>query len=130
MTLPPQPPAVTAYFETAPAAARQGLEALRSLIFAVARDEGLDLREETRWGQPAYLAPKGSTLRIGLPKTGGFALYAHCQTPLIEEFRTATQGAFRTEGNRAVLFDRADEIAPGALAPLIRAALTYHERKG
>mgnify|MGYP000592624135 CR=1 FL=1 len=46
-----------------------------------------------RWGQPAYLAPKGSTLRVGIPKSGGaFALFAHCQTTLIADFREATGG--------------------------------------
>lgn len=122
-------PEVRAYFDAAPAPARAGLVALRALIFEVAEAAGIAVREETRWSQPAYLAPKGTSLRIGCPKTGGFALYAHCQTPLIAEFRAATAGAFTTEGNRAVLFRVADEVEPGALAPLIKAALTYHERQ-
>lgn len=123
-------PEVRALFDAAPPEARAGLDRLRALIFEVAQSAGVEVSEETRWGQPAYLAPKGSTLRLGLPRNGGrFALYAHCQTTLIPDFRDATNGAFRTETNRAILFDDADEVDPGALTPMIRAALTWHERK-
>jgi len=119
-----------AAFDAAPPEAKRGLERLRALILDVARDAEIPLREETRWGQPAYLATNGSTLRLGIPKAGGaFALYAHCRTSLIADFREATGNAFKTETNRAVLFDTADDIDPAALAPLIRAALTWHQRK-
>lgn len=125
------PDDVRAVFDAAPARSRSGLLALRDLIFATAEEAGIvPLTEALRWGQPAYLAPKGSTLRVGIPKSGeAFALFAHCQTTLIADFREATGGAFRTEKTRAVLFDDVSEIDPEALTPMIRAALTWHERK-
>ncbi len=116
--------AVRAVFDRFPANARAGLLALRARIFAVAAQEGIALQEELRWGQPAYLAPKGSTLRLGVPKSGGFAIYTHCQTTLMADFREVSP-ALNFEGNRAVHF-ACDETPPKALDFLILRALTYH----
>jgi hypothetical protein len=35
------------------------------------------LHETLKWGQPAYLTPEtrsGTTLRLGVPKSGGYAI--------------------------------------------------------
>lgn len=122
-------PAVAAAFAAFPDAARGGLLRLRALIFEVAQDTpGVGRIEETlKWGQPAYLTPEtraGSTLRLGVPKTGGFALFAHCQTTIVADFRRVFPDDFAYDGNRAVRFDVDPE--PGAIVPLIRHALTYH----
>lgn len=125
----PMPAGVRAAFDAAPAGARRGLLHLRGLIFAVAETTSAGpVTEALRWGQPAYLAPHGSTLRLGTPATGGFALYAHCRTSLIADFRDMTGGRFETEGNRAVLFAQDADIDDDALAPLIARALTWHRR--
>ncbi len=89
------------------------------------------VEEALRWGQPAYLTPdtkSGSTIRLGAPKAGGFALYVHCQTTLIAEFCELAGDAFRYEGNRGVLFRDAADIRPDLLSALIRKALSYHQR--
>ncbi|MEC7764567.1 MAG: DUF1801 domain-containing protein [Pseudomonadota bacterium] len=123
------PDDVAAAFDALPPEARRGLFALRGLILRVAAEcDAGPITEALRWGQPAYFAPKGTTLRLGAPKTGGFALYAHCRTPLIPDFRDMTGGRFATEGNRAVLFREVAEIDEDALAPLIARALTWHRR--
>lgn len=125
------PPEVKAAFDAMPEPARQGGLALRALVLDVARDtpEAGRVSEELRWGQPAYLTPEtkaGTTLRIGCPKSGGFALFVHCQTSLIERFRPIAPEGTRFDGTRAVLFERPEEVQPEALGLLIRAALTYH----
>lgn len=82
-----------------------------------------------KWGQPAFTTPttrSGSTLRIGVPKSGGFALYAHCQTTIISEFVAAFPGQDRVEGNRAILFSEVSQIEPARHALLIVHALRYH----
>lgn len=119
-------PKVKAAFDAFPSEAREGLLRLRALIFEVAGD--LEVREELRWGQPAYLAPKGSTLRLGAPKAGGFALYAHCQSTVISSYAEAFAGQDRIEGNRAVLFGDVSEIDAARLGQLIAHALRYHEK--
>ena len=104
---------------------RAGLMALRARILAVALAEGVAVEEALRWGQPAYLAAKGSTIRLGVPKTGGVAIYTHCQTTLISDFRALCPDLC-FEGNRAVHFT-VGEAPPAAIDMLIRAALTYHQ---
>ncbi len=116
---------VAAAFEAFPAEVRAGLMGLRARILAVALAEGIPVEEALRWGQPAYLAPKGSTIRLGAPKTGGFAIYTHCQTTLMSGFKAICPD-LNFEGNRAVHFAAAEE-PPQAIDLLIHAALTYHQ---
>ena len=126
-------PTVEAMFASFPAPERAGLLALRDLIFdTAAKDPSIGpLHETLKWNQPAYLTPKtksGSTIRLGLPKGGGFALFTHCQTTILSEFQTAFGSDFRFEGNRAVLFDAGDPLPLDKLEMLVRRALTYRQR--
>lgn len=105
---------------------RAGLDHLRARILACAASQGVTVTESVKWGQPSFKAPNGSPLRIGLPKQGGFALYAHCATSLISDYAAVTPG--RIEGNRAVLFDTVKDAEAQPLEALIGAALTYHEK--
>ena len=121
-------PAVKAVFDAYPETERAGLMHLRELIFEEAESLGVDLTEDLRWGQPAYLTAKGSTLRLGLPKKGGFALFAHCQSTIISSFAAQAPASYRFDGNRAVLFDDENEIVSAELAPLINHGLNYHQK--
>ncbi len=124
------PPGVQAAYDAAPEPARTGMLALRARIFAVAAatPEAGPVTEALRWGQPAFLAPKGSTLRVGVPKGAAFALFCHCRSSLIPGFRAGPGAGLRFEGTRAVLFDDPAELAAAPLDPLIRHALAYHLR--
>lgn len=122
---------IKAAFDIPDRQAREGLLVLRAMVFEVADDlpQVGKVKEALRWGQPSYLTPEtksGSTLRLGIPKSGGFALFVHCQTSLISDYRAAFPDATNIEGKRAVLFKTADEIDPNRLKWLIRQALTYH----
>ncbi|WP_299985099.1 DUF1801 domain-containing protein [uncultured Ruegeria sp.] len=119
---------VAAAYEALPEETRVGAFALRTLIFETAASlrRAQPLQEALRWGQPAYLAPKGSTIRLGGHKTARFALYVHCQSRLIGDFISAFPGEDQIEGNRAVLFDTSDQIDPTRHGWLIARALTYH----
>ena len=116
-----------------PPEARDGVLALRRLIFDVANrlPEVGPLDETLKWGQPAYLPRRprtGSPLRIGLHKEALFALFAHCQTTIIPSYVETFPAWDRCDGNRAVLFDAPGEVEPERLSHLIRHALTYHLR--
>ena len=124
-------PAVAATYESFPPPLREGLLTVRKLIFETAAETpGVGTLEETvKWGQPAYLTPEtksGSTIRLGLPKQGGFALYAHCQTTIIPDFRNLFPDEFHYEGNRAVHFKEGALLPLDPLRLLVRSALTYH----
>ena len=124
-------PEIDEVFARFPAPERAGLLILRRLIFEVAEadPEIGPIEEALRWGQPAYLTREtgaGSTLRLGLPRIGGFALFVHCRTSLIADFRPVAPPDLRFEGNRAVLFSDAAQIDLSALGVLIRSALRWH----
>ena len=127
-------PDVRAAFDAFDTPARDGLLQIRALIFeTAAADPAVGQLEETlKWGQPAYLTPEtrsGSTIRLGVPKEGGFALYAHCQTTIISDFQGIFPDAFRYEGNRAVHFQADTALALDSLRLLVASALTYHLQK-
>ncbi|WP_309664542.1 DUF1801 domain-containing protein [Tabrizicola sp.] len=124
-------PQVRAAFDTAPPSAREGMLALRQLILDVAAGlpEVGRIEESLRWGEPAYLTPEtrsGSTIRIGAPLGGGFALYCNCKTTLIAGYRDLAGPAARTQGNRAVLFASVADIDAALISILIARALMWH----
>jgi hypothetical protein len=98
---------------------------LRDLI--AAQSDGLEVHECLRWGQPTYIAPKGSMLRIGTVKSGDVALFAHCQTTIISDFAAQFGADFQIEGNRAVVFSTLSDVQPEKLRFMISHALCYKE---
>ena len=123
-------PNVAAAFDAMPDNTRSGALTLRELIYDTAASltqaQAQPMREELRWGQPAYLAPKGSTIRLGAHKTAEFALFVHCQSRLMGDFTSAFPDEDRIDGNRAVLFDNLGQIDTTRHGWLIARALTYH----
>ncbi|MEM9786443.1 MAG: DUF1801 domain-containing protein, partial [Pseudomonadota bacterium] len=71
----------------------------------------------------------GSTLRIGVPKQGGAALFAHCATDIIATYASTFPETDQIEGNRAVIFTGPDDIVPMRLRLLIYHGLTYHLKR-
>jgi hypothetical protein len=125
---------VEAAFAAYPEGVRAQLLALRGFILeTAAATQGVGPVEEAlRWGQPSYLTPKsksGSTIRIDRLKGGGYAMFFHCQTNLVETFRDHYGGVLRFAGNRAIEFREDDAVPAEALRHCIGLALTYHARK-
>jgi len=125
--------AVEAVFRSYYDPVRQALLELRGLILRTALDTaGVGpVRETLKWGQPSYLPvrPKtGSTVRIDAVRAPNFdfAMFVHCQTTLIEEFRLLYPDALVFQGKRAVLFSCADPLPAAALRHCVARAFTYH----
>ena len=137
MPAPPTPnPSVGDAFDSIPAAVRRKLLALRRLIYETAGStEGVGRITETlKWGQPAYLTEEsgsGTTIRLGWNAGAPtqYAMYVHCQTNLIDNFRGLFPNEFTFEGNRALIFEQDDSLPKEPLAHCIAMALTYHLRK-
>lgn len=128
--------AVAEVFAAYPPAVRKRLLALRKMIFAVAsRTDGVGKLQETlKWGEPAYVTAEsgsGSTIRINRCKSteSRYAIYFHCQTTLVETFRTLFPDTFKFEGNRSIVFDKNDRVPANELVLCIAMALTYHKQK-
>ncbi len=127
---------VAAVFKAYPPGLRARLVALRELVFDTAsRMAGVGrLRETLKWGQPSYLTAEsgsGTTVRIDRLKNrdDGYAVYFHCQSGLVETFRTIYPDTFAYEGNRAIVLAAKDRIPVRALGHCVGLALTHHLRK-
>jgi hypothetical protein len=136
---PPRLPsaAVAKVFAAYPPKLRTRLLALRKAIFAVARvTEGVGTLQETlKWGEPAYVTAQsgsGSTIRINRHRKQDrqYAIYFHCQTTLVDTFRTLFPGTFTFEGNRCIVFTEDERVPMAELKICIAMALTYHLAKG
>ena len=128
--------AVAQAFDAYPPKIRRKLLALRELIFRTAAStEGVgELEEALKWGEPAYVTAQsrsGSTVRIGWKKStpSQYAMYFHCQTNLVETFRSLFPREFTFEGHRAIVFHESDTVPVDAIAFCVAAALTYHLNK-
>jgi len=128
-------PAVAAKFNTYPPNVRRKMLALRELVLqTAARTAGVgDIEESLKWGEPAYATKNkvGSTVRLDWKskQPERYAMYFHCQTSLVDTFRTLFPREFKFEGNRAIVFALEDKVPQDALALCIAASLTYHLKK-
>ncbi|HEY8102598.1 MAG TPA: DUF1801 domain-containing protein [Burkholderiaceae bacterium] len=127
--------AVANAFQTYPPKMRKKLLVLRKLILDTAAiTDGVGEIEETlKWGEPSYVTKNksGSTVRIDWKKSDPdhYAIYFHCQTNLVETFKSMFPNDFKFEGNRALVFSLEDKIPFDSLAMCIAASLTYHLKK-
>ena len=124
---------VRAAFAAHPRALASALLDLRRLILRAgdgALGEGA-LIETLKWGEPAYL-PKavrtGTTVRINAVKGSQtkYGAYFHCQTSLIDSFRSLYAGHFAFDGNRALIFELGAPVPPAEFEHCVAMALTYH----
>lgn len=120
-------------FEQYPKQIQSRLLILRQLILDTAIEtEGVDHVDETiKWGEPSYIAKKGSTIRIGWKQSNldQYAMYFNCNTKLVDTFKEVYKDLFNYEGNRAIIFVEYDEVPIYELKQCIALALTYHTRK-
>jgi hypothetical protein len=127
--------AVAAVFKAYPPDVRARLMALRELVFdtAAGTPEVGRLTEALKWGQPSYLTQdtgSGTTVRIDRLKTGeGYAVYFHCQSGLLGQFRELYPDTFTYQGKRAIVFEPGDRVPLRPLRHCLALALTHHSRK-
>ncbi len=126
-------PAVAAVFSKYPEEVREKMLALRALILETAEEiEGITAIEETlKWGEPSYLAKKGSTIRIDwkAKNPDQYAMYLQCTSKLIPTFKLMYHNIFEFEGSRAVVFPLEKNIPKSELKKCIAIALQYHTLK-
>ncbi len=112
---------------------RKKITTLRKLIVESATEveELTEIEETLKWGEPSYLAKKGSTIRIDwkAKSPDQYAIYFKCTSKLVETFRLVYGDTFNYEKNRAIVFQMNDKIPKQELKSCIKAALTYHKVK-
>jgi Domain of unknown function (DU1801) len=127
--------AVASVFKAYPPVLRSKLMALRELVFDTAeKTAGVGrLTETLKWGQPSYLTEEtgaGTTVRIDrLKGNDGYAVYFHCQSGLVGQFRELYPDRFKYQGKRAIVFDAKDRVPARELRHCLALALTHHARK-
>ena len=127
-----QDPRVKPKFESYPAEVKPKMDYLRKLVLEVAKEIELPALEETlKWGEPSYLAKKGSTLRMDWKaKTPNqYAMYFKCTSKLVVTFKEVFGDLFNYETTRAIVFKLDDHVPEKELKQCIQAALTYHTVK-
>jgi hypothetical protein len=137
MTSPPVPGPVAEALSRYTEPVRARLLEIRETIFTVAAEtEGVGpLTETLKWGEPAYLteaSKSGTTIRLGTTRSAPVecAVLFNCKTTLVETFRTHFADDFAFEGNRALVVPITGPLPDEPLMLCLRAALTYHRRKG
>ena len=130
-----QSAAVAAKFEAYPSVVRRQLLALREVVFRTAASipEVGVIEETLKWGEPAYVTKNGagSTVRMDWKAKSPeqYGMYFHCQTNLVESFRSMFPNDFVFEGNRALIFKVGERIPIDAVSVCIAASLTYHLKR-
>jgi len=126
-------PAVAQKIQNYPDHVRPKMEALRALILETAEEIGSikKLEETLKWGEPGYIAPKGSTLRMDWKEKypEQYALYFKCTSQLVPTFREIFGDQLKFENNRAVVFHLNEKLPVSALKTCIQMTLCYHQLK-
>jgi len=126
-------PRIEDRFKNYPNKIRPKLTALRKLVIQTAKKtEHVDELEETlKWGEPSFLAKKGSTIRMDWKAKNPeqYAIYFKCTSKLVPTFKEIHGDLFKYENNRAILFDLDEKVPKKELQECIELALTYHHVK-
>lgn len=124
---------VSKVFDNYPEEMRQRVLFLRQLIYTAAAetDDVGKVTETTKWGQPSYVAKKGSTIRLGWgeKQPDHYAVYFTCNTTLIETFKELYRSKFTFEVKRAIVFHKEDAVPVNELKHCLTLALRYHRVK-
>lgn len=119
-------------FQSYPLPARNKLLQIRADIFATATEYDIgDVEETLKWGEPSYLAAKGSAVRIAWKaKTPeNYCVYFNCQTTIIETIKEVYGDLFNYDGNRALVFHIDNSVPNEELKHCLSLALRYHTLK-
>ncbi|MPQ21460.1 DUF1801 domain-containing protein [Carnobacterium divergens] len=123
--------AVATVFKQYPENYRNSLLEVRQLIFDTANQlaEVGEIEESLKWNQVSYATNQtksGTPIRLDRFGENQIALFVHCQTTLIEEFKPLFSNQFYFSKNRAILLDPEKELPVQELTIFIKKALTYH----
>ena len=126
-------PKVDEKFNSYPEEVKGKLLHLRQIILDAANktDYIKELEETLKWGEPSYLAKKGSTVRIDWKKKtpDQYAIYFKCTSKLVSTFRALYKDDFQYENNRAIIFKMDDAVPEKKLSHCVSLALSYHNLK-
>lgn len=119
-------------FDSYPSEIRSVLFDIRRYIFEVAQADDIGIVTETlKWGELAYLAPNGSTVRINWASevSDSLSVYFNCKTRLVETFIEIFPDTFQFVGSRELILPALRDIPIPELKVCISMSLRYHKIK-
>ena len=122
---------IRAVFDAIAPQHRDTLLDMRALIHDVARHTEAvgEITETLKWGEPSYTPARpriGSSVRLGVARSGQPALFFICHGGLVDRFREIYGNELEFEGNRAILLPQGTQPNDDALRHCIALALTWH----
>lgn len=126
------PDDVSAAFAALPVSAKARLTEVRDIVFEVSQTlpETGGVLEYLAWGQPSYRPQRprvGTAVRLGLHEAKRPAVFVHCSTSLISDFKSVA-GHLQFSGNRAVLLPLSGPLPAAELRDFVSLAFTYSSR--
>jgi hypothetical protein len=124
------------HFKHLPSEMKTALMSLRDLVLHTARTtEGVGpIEEALRWDQLSFITTQtksGSTIRIDALRgdPNRYAVYVHCQSGLVDEFRSRYPIQMTYIDQRCIVFTLGQPLPMAELKHCISLALTHHLRK-
>lgn len=119
---------VEAVFNQYSSQCKEALLTIRQLIINTSAEltPHEKLVENLKWNQPTYTVKAGTPIRIGTFEETKIALFFHCQTTLIEQFRELFADTLVFSKNRAIVMDPTKPLPINDLKLCIQMGLTYH----
>lgn len=118
-------------FNQYPINATKQLYQIRDLIYGIAQEYDIVISETLKWGEPSYVSPIGSTIRLGWKSQtpDNYYLYFNCKTTLVETIKEVYGEQFVYQGNRALVFTLGQARNEDALAHCLSLSLRYKKLK-
>lgn len=105
---------------------KQKLTEMQNLIHKVADESDIEISEGVKWGQLSFATPNGTPIRIDKFSDTQIALFVHCQTRLIENWRSLFSDTLHFSKNRAIIIDLNEPLPEEQLKICIDQAFNYH----
>lgn len=107
---------------------KQKLTEMQDLIHKVADESDIDITESVKWGQLSFATPNGTPIRIDKFSDTQVALFVHCQTDLIETWRSLFSDTLQFSKNRAIIISLDEPLPEEQLKICIDQAFNYHSK--
>lgn len=123
---------IQAKFDAYPEHIKPHMLALRALVFELAEElHAGKVIEELKWMEPSYRVKNGSPVRMDWKQDtpDSIFLFFHCQTKLVETFRTLYANELIFHGNRAIEVALSQPLPTGIIAHCLTLALEYKQRR-
>lgn len=95
------------------------------MILSVAEEINQKVAVSIKWGQLSFASPLGTPIRIDRFDDERIALFVHCQTTLVEQWREMFGDTLNFSKTRAIILNTNEPLPLNELKMCVQMALTY-----